>query len=148
MKLWGITIQVKKLAEEAAELAVAAHHFERGAPVDRDHLFEEIADVEIVIEGIRAHFGSAAIDTHRLSKLTRLERRLDVATPRPPAGGALARGRSRRGIGVRIGEERFSSISLAAEYLGKATSELSRRLKDGKGMCVVKGVVIKYEATA
>ena len=89
LKLWGLQIQLRKLAEECAELAVAALHLVEERTADReDHLCEEIADVEIMIEGMRAHFGDVNIDRHRAKKIARLEKRLAAAAT--PAGGALA----------------------------------------------------------
>jgi len=48
---WGIDFQFTKLAEEAAELCVAAMHCLRArSPTKIDALAEEIADVMILIE--------------------------------------------------------------------------------------------------
>lgn len=58
---WGIDSQVNQLIEECAELIVALNHARRvswdGAPAD--HVVEELADVEIMLEQMRMISASA-----------------------------------------------------------------------------------------
>ena len=80
LHVFGLKHQLRKLAEECSELAAAAIRLAERETGDLvDHLCEEVADVEIVIDGMRQHFGDALIDRYRASKLQRLASRLRVA---------------------------------------------------------------------
>lgn len=86
---WGLEAQMRQLAEECCELAVATLKSIRydGDGPSEEHLAEEIADVEIMLEQIRvAKSGSSlSVDIHkfRVLKLARLARRLDAAEAEP-----------------------------------------------------------------
>lgn len=74
---WGIDAQVYMLAEESAELAVAALHLERklkDPAVSWDNFAEEIADVEFMVAEMRHYFPKldAEIDKARAKKRERL----------------------------------------------------------------------------
>jgi NTP pyrophosphatase (non-canonical NTP hydrolase) len=146
VQVWGISAQLSKLAEECCELAVAAHHVERGAPADLEALFEEMADVEIVLEGIRPFYGDDKVDAYRLKKLTRLERRIAKTLP-PDAEAPKARGGMVTAKAVSIGGDVFPSITQAAEYLGMHPAELRDRLK-AMGSFEHMGVTVAFEASA
>jgi NTP pyrophosphatase (non-canonical NTP hydrolase) len=80
--LFGPKHQLRKLAEECSELAAAALRLsESQTPELIDHLGEEIADVEILIDGMRSYYGDAIVDCYRASKIARLEKRLRAAEP-------------------------------------------------------------------
>ena len=49
---WGAEAQLLMVAEECSELAVEALHYARGRG-DVNHVAEEIADVELMIEQLR-----------------------------------------------------------------------------------------------
>ena len=53
-KVHGINTQLVIAMEELAELTVAISHLMRGRPGARGHVAEELADVELVCESIRA----------------------------------------------------------------------------------------------
>ena len=77
---WGIKEQLGMVTEEALELALAARKLQRVINEERfDHLMEEIADVEILIEQVKIIFpnGVPVIEEHKVNKLIRLEKRLD-----------------------------------------------------------------------
>lgn len=78
---WGIDSQVNQLIEECAELIVALNHARRvswdGAPAD--HVVEELADVEIMLEQMRMIFDADRIDQVKLQKVLRLRNRIAAA---------------------------------------------------------------------
>ncbi|MDD5303082.1 MAG: hypothetical protein PHS14_08220 [Elusimicrobia bacterium] len=72
--LFGAPRQLRKLAEECAELAAAALRLSEGDTKERrDHFFEESADVEIVLEQMKIHYGEIDFAAWRARKLSRLE---------------------------------------------------------------------------
>lgn len=71
---YGVGHQLTKLAEEAAELAVASLHL-AGGRVALAEVAEEAADIEIMLSQLRLIMGDQ-IDEHKRSKLTRLRLRL------------------------------------------------------------------------
>ncbi len=75
LALWGEQLQLDMLVEECAELiqAVTKLHRSKGSYI---HLWEEIADVEIMIDQMRLHFSDQMIDHERKKKLERLEERI------------------------------------------------------------------------
>lgn len=75
---WGVDAQVDQLIEELAELIVAVNHARRSGYVaqDYDHVIEELADVEIMLEQMRYVFESDKIDQVKTSKVLRLRDRL------------------------------------------------------------------------
>ncbi len=77
---YGMDVNVRKLGEEATELALATYRIlERGKLEDWDNFYEEIADVEIKIEHIKLTIGgniSHEIDKWKKLKLDRLAKRV------------------------------------------------------------------------
>lgn len=150
--LWGIGNQVRKLAEECSELAVAAHHYDRGRPGDLAALFEEVADVEIMIEGIRSFYGDERFDAFRTKKLSRLESRLKEASKdaakKVEQAAAVNLSSPKKAKRVRIDGKTFPSISQAAEYLGCTTATLSVKLRTGGGKTVYKGTRAELEVAS
>jgi len=77
VELYGVELQMSLLQEECAELIVAVSHLRR-----RDYstqlplLFEELADVSIMIEQMRVIFGDLHIDNAIERKLIRLRDRI------------------------------------------------------------------------
>lgn len=85
LRKWGLRAQLGMLQEECAEAIVAVSKFDRQIGSNfreaEDHLCEEIADVEIMIEQIReVSDWSDRIDRHKTAKLARLACRLEAAT--------------------------------------------------------------------
>jgi hypothetical protein len=72
--LFGAPRQLRKLAEECAELAAAALRLSEGDTKERrDHFFEESADVEIVLDQMKIQYGEIDFAAWRARKLARLE---------------------------------------------------------------------------
>jgi hypothetical protein len=72
--LFGTPRQLRKLAEECAELAAAALRLSEGDTKERrDHFFEEAADVEIVLDQMKIQYGEIDFAAWRARKLARLE---------------------------------------------------------------------------
>ena len=67
---WGAEAQLLMLCEESNELALAVHHYLRGR-TDRGHIAEEIADVELMLEQIKALFGADFTDLVRKWRVTK-----------------------------------------------------------------------------
>jgi len=77
---WGIDAQVLMLAEEAAELSVAAAKLLRHHDLESvQRLAEEIADVQIMIEQmcVASDNLGAMIEEWKLGKIARLKKRLE-----------------------------------------------------------------------
>lgn len=79
---WGKEEQLKMVAEECLELALAIRHNLRGKATARD-IIEEAADVEIMLEQLReimnrymGSHGEVLIDEKKTEKLERLEKLL------------------------------------------------------------------------
>ena len=77
---WGLTLQMGMLMEESAELIQATHKVMRtDMPVFWDHLAEEMADVEIMIEQISTMVDWQDLkvkkEQFKLQKLERLKER-------------------------------------------------------------------------
>lgn len=73
--VWGSQAQLLMACEECTELALAIHHYLRGR-ADQGHIAEEVADVEFMLEQVKALFGSDFIDLvreWRTTKRMRLE---------------------------------------------------------------------------
>ena len=74
IKKWGLTSQTTMLMEECAELIQAVSKLHRyGNP---NKMYEEIADVEIMIEQIKQIYGEVGkkeIKKHKLNKLEKLQ---------------------------------------------------------------------------
>lgn len=77
IQTWGEDSQMKMLLEEMSELQKEICKNWRGAD-NVDHIAEEIADVEIMLEQLKLMTGSGdKVNTIREQKLRRLEQRLD-----------------------------------------------------------------------
>ena len=74
IKYWGIDFQIRMLAEESAELAVASLHLTRQSKPDSLLSFiEEIADVEIMIEQMMMWFNCRdEVETVKEAKILKL----------------------------------------------------------------------------
>lgn len=72
---WGHARQCAKAQEELAELIVAIAHRIEGR--NMDNIYEEIADVEVVLAQLRTAFGDDRVDAMVAQKLTRLERKIE-----------------------------------------------------------------------
>jgi NTP pyrophosphatase (non-canonical NTP hydrolase) len=130
LKLFGIRIQRLKLAEECGELAAAASRLSIGpeTPEVMENFLEECADVEILLEQMRQHYGDHAVDEWRAKKLARLERRLSlpeteaalslpVADPCPATSAEprVVDRRKRSKINFRMDDVPYRSVSEAAK---------------------------------
>ena len=72
-QLWGVSSQLDFMIEECSELVVAIQHWKRDR-VNDGKVAEEIADVEIMCEQLRALFcDDDTVDFWKEIKLTRLE---------------------------------------------------------------------------
>lgn len=76
--VWGIEVQMGMMIEESAELIQAISKFKRSynkSEVDKqdayDHLCEEVADVENMIQQIRYMLDTDVIDKYKEEKLER-----------------------------------------------------------------------------
>ena len=80
LEMWGLEAQLGMLQEECAEVVVAVNKYRRGCPsVDlADSLAQELADVEIMVEQMRAAGFALPIDQHKRAKLERLQKRVDA----------------------------------------------------------------------
>jgi NTP pyrophosphatase (non-canonical NTP hydrolase) len=81
---WGVESQLNMVTEEIGELLQAISKFRRSYNKDEatkaqayDHLCEEIADVENMINQMREMFDSELIDKYREAKLERISKKLD-----------------------------------------------------------------------
>ena len=72
---WGIESQLDMMIEECAELIQAIQHIKRGR-YQFVNLFEELADVEIVLEQMKLWYGIRRVNAVKAVKLGRLEKRL------------------------------------------------------------------------
>ena len=78
---WGFMPQMGMVVEECAELIQATNKFMRkNDNKSREHFYEELVDVEIMIEQMRIIFNKdkAQIDKIKEKKLERLEKMLEV----------------------------------------------------------------------
>ena len=77
LKKWGLEKQLIVAIEEMTELQKELTKILRGIG-DIDHLVEEVADAEIMIEQIRYFYGlGLSVETVKELKLKRLEKRLN-----------------------------------------------------------------------
>lgn len=72
---WGVEAQLRMAVEECAELTAEICHYFRGR-CTRRALAEEVADVEIMMEQLRALVGDDLVSEIKRQKLKRLEERL------------------------------------------------------------------------
>ena len=73
LKKWGHESQIKMMIEECAELIAVLHHYDRGK-VRAIEVCGEIADVDIMVQQMKALFGPKCEDIkkHKLGKLKEL----------------------------------------------------------------------------
>ena len=81
---WGVESQLNMVTEEMGELLQAISKFRRSYNKDDktkadayDHLCEEVADVENMMNQMRYMFDSDKIDTYKIAKLERITKKLD-----------------------------------------------------------------------
>jgi NTP pyrophosphatase (non-canonical NTP hydrolase) len=173
LETFGLDHQLIKLAEECAELAQAALKLRLYGPDPKRqaNLLEECADVEIMLEQMRLHYGEEAIDAQRSRKLTRLEGRLNVPTqpfrapsykpqpelvdepkkprgkpgpkpkPKPPREAVPLRMRKARA--VLVNGVTYPSLSKAARAHGATQSYLCKLLREGGGRAIWRGITFK-----
>lgn len=76
---WGPDLQLNVAIEELSELTKEICKSKRGAD-NADHIAEEVADVEIMLEQIKMIFNNRkAVERHKHEKLIRLEKRVNKA---------------------------------------------------------------------
>lgn len=73
---WGARAQITKACEELAELQVQLCKFLNGSPQEHEDIIDEIADVLVVANQMRLHFGSDDVLNRMAFKLERLEKAL------------------------------------------------------------------------
>lgn len=77
---YGLRVQMRQLIEEMAELTQVICKVERyDLDTVRDHLVEEIADVEVVLEQVDYLLGDNRIEQIRAEKIARQKRRIEDA---------------------------------------------------------------------
>ena len=77
---YGLRSQMRQLIEEMAELTQVICKAERyDLDTVRDHLVEEIADVEVVLEQVDYLLGDNRIEQIRAEKIARQKRRIEDA---------------------------------------------------------------------
>jgi NTP pyrophosphatase (non-canonical NTP hydrolase) len=83
---YGVNNQMAKVQEECAELIQAISKLKRSGNSDHpgrtakaamNKLYEEVADVQIMLDQIKLMYPSNAYDTIRTEKLARLEKRME-----------------------------------------------------------------------
>jgi hypothetical protein len=76
LRTWGVEHQAVVAIEEMSELQKELCKLMRGK-IDLNHIAEEVADVEIMLEQIKEAYNLYhAVDTHRYFKLQRLDARI------------------------------------------------------------------------
>lgn len=77
---YGLRSQMRQLIEEMAELTQVICKAERyDLDTVRDHLVEEIADVEIVLEQVDYLLGDSEVQRIKAAKIERQKRRIEDA---------------------------------------------------------------------
>ena len=85
LEYWGIHAQIDMMIEEASELIVALQHYKRHAMHRQineynrcygEHVCEEIADTQIMLNQMKLIFGEGNILRWRYKKLCRLVERI------------------------------------------------------------------------
>lgn len=76
-KKYGVINQIEMMIEECSELIQAIQKAKRSNTIENNnHICEEIADVEIMIEQMRGIYSSEEINKCKTEKLERLEDRI------------------------------------------------------------------------
>lgn len=90
VRAWGLSAQVDMAVEECGELIVALSQYQRGR-VEREDVVDEVADVRIMFEQLRAFTNPEAVDERVAEKMDRLRERLpegvNVGAGYPWGGG-------------------------------------------------------------
>jgi excisionase family DNA binding protein len=135
----GIEQQLRKLAEECSELAVAALHLlEPGRDDAQANLLEECADVEIMLEQMRLHFGDMAVDAWRTRKLTRLEKKLGIKDTDYTAGRPVKSSEPEKPRRPPVAksepnpDDRLLSVGEAAKLIGLTVHAIYPAIHDGR----------------
>ena len=77
---YGLRIQMRQLIEEMAELTQVICKAERyDLDTVREHLVEEVADVEVVLDQVIYLLGDNRIEQIRAEKIARQKRRIEDA---------------------------------------------------------------------
>ena len=77
---YGLRVQMRQLIEEMAELTQVICKSERyDLDTVREHLVEEVADVEVVLEQVDYLLGDNRIEQIRAEKIARQKRRIEDA---------------------------------------------------------------------
>lgn len=77
---YGLRVQMRQLIEEMAELTQVICKAERyDLDTVREHLVEEVADVEVVLEQVIYLLGDNRIEQIRAEKIARQKRRIEDA---------------------------------------------------------------------
>lgn len=77
---YGLRVQMRQLIEEMAELTQVICKAERyDLDTVREHLVEEVADVEVVLEQVVYLLGDNRIEQIRAEKIARQKRRIEDA---------------------------------------------------------------------
>ena len=77
---YGLRVQMRQLIEEMAELTQVICKAERyDLDTVRDHLVEEVADVEVVLEQVDYLLGDSRIAQIKAEKIERQKRRIEDA---------------------------------------------------------------------
>lgn len=77
---YGLRVQMRQLIEEMAELTQVICKSERyDLETVRDHLVEEVADVEVVLDQVIYLLGDNRIEQIRAEKIARQKRRIEDA---------------------------------------------------------------------
>ena len=79
--VWGEDAQIKMCIEEMSELTKELcknwRKVKRNTPEQIDHICEEIADVQNMVDQMQLIFGEAKVDEYREMKIKRTEKKLD-----------------------------------------------------------------------
>ena len=73
---WGLESQLWVTMEECAELIQAITRYLRGRWDGPGEIQEELADLEVMIDCLRGHFGDGVVDEWKYQKVERLEARV------------------------------------------------------------------------
>jgi hypothetical protein len=75
---YGMVNQLRQLQEECGELIVAVNHYLRGR-CSEAKILEEVADVQIMLNQVKAEFSGNAINMAIKTKLAKLAKKLEEA---------------------------------------------------------------------
>ena len=82
--VWGEDAQIKMCIEEMSELTKELcknwRKAKRNTPEQIDHICEEIADVQNMVDQMQLVFGEEKVEEYRKQKIARTQKRLDEET--------------------------------------------------------------------